>query len=48
MRETGKEKNTGRKNPPIQTILDIWNALAAHASPEAPITISQLGQKEEQ
>ena len=48
MRKQKEENSTGRKNPPIQTILDIWNALAAHASPEAPITISQLGQKEEQ
>ena len=42
MRKQKEENSTGRKNPPIQTILDIWNALAAHASPEAPITISQL------
>ena len=34
--------STEKKSSSIQPILDIWNVLAEHASPEKPLTISQI------
>lgn len=34
--------STGKKSTTIQTILDIWNVLAEHASPDNPLTIAQI------
>lgn len=48
------EKNSNRtsssekKSSSIQTVLDIWNVLAEHASAENPLTISQIGEILEQ
>lgn len=41
--KNNRTSSSDKKSSPIQTVLDIWNVLAEHASPEKPLTISQIG-----
>lgn len=47
-KKTNRTSSSEKNSSPIQTILGIWNVLAAHASAENPLTISQIGDKLEQ
>lgn len=39
----GKAKSTrGEYNSSLQSLLDIWNVLAAHATPDKPLTAGQI------
>ena len=38
----GEKKTRGSYNSSLQSLLDIWNVLAAHATPDQPLTAGQI------
>lgn len=41
-RENKKKTERGSYHPTLQSILDIWNVLAAHAAPDHPLTAGEI------